>query len=172
MRYDQLGEEINLSFDCQYCKNKVTDFVANLEDIDIDCKVGEYDEVVPYKLKKPITLEKGQRLVDSIKIGLAKWDVLESADRVKSIDEASMKEHTFRRSILGIMGDDTPILADDIIKKMKKIDIELLHGEISKHNAGPSIQAEVECSKCGKSFLHQIDWGYEGFFGIGSLPQR
>jgi len=43
---------------------------------------------------------------------------------------------------------------------------------ISKHNAGPTIQAEMFCNRCKQTFFKVIDWGYESFFGIGSLPTR
>lgn len=172
LRYDQLGPEINLQFDCPYCDKKIKDFIANIEDMDVDCKTGNYDDVEIYKLRKPITLDAGNQLVEALKIGIGKWDIMESADRVNSNDEATMKEHSFRRCIVGVEGVDTQISPDSIIKKLLKIDIEGLHSFISNHNGGPSVQAEIECPVCSAEFSHTIDWRYESFFGIGSLPQQ
>lgn len=171
LRYDQLGEEVKMAFPCPFCGHTNKDFNADLNDIDVDCKCGAYEDVVEYKLKKPITLEKGQQLVDTLKIGIAKWDVMEKADSQEANDEASMKEHTFRCSIVGVNG-DVKVLPDEIIRKLKKIDIERIHKIISTHNAGATIQAEIKCPKCKASYTRQVDWGYENFFGLGSLPSN
>ena len=172
LRYDQMGNDIKMVFECPFCGNKIENFTAQLDDLDVDCKVGDYDEDVTYKLRKPITLDKGEQLVETLKIGVAKWDSMEKADTQESADEGTMKAHTFKYSIIGVDGIDEFVSSDEIIKKMKKIDIEMLQQLISKHNAGPTIEAEIECPKCSNTFFRAIEWGYDNFFGIGSLPQQ
>jgi len=170
LRYDQMGSELRLDFDCPFCANKIRNFTATLDDIDVDCKVGDYEDLIEYKLKKPVTLDKGDQLIEKVKIGLSPWDIMERAESSGSFDEATMKQHTFRYSIKEIVG-VTGHVVDEFMKKLKKIDIEFLHKTISEHNAGPNLQAEVECSKCKQTAYKSINWGYDDFFGIGSLPQ-
>ncbi len=169
LRYDQLDEEISLNFDCPYCQSGATNIIANLEDMDVDTKVGDYDELLEYKLKKPITLDEGKQLIDTLHIEIGKWDIMESADRLSNQDEATMKEHTYRRSL--VVKGDNPVSIDKVLKKLRKKDIEKISGKISEHNAGPSVTAEVKCPKCDREHTHTIDWRYESFFGVGSLPQ-
>jgi len=171
LRFDQIGEELALNFQCPSCGQAIDNYTASLNDIDVDCKQGDYAEVEKYKLKKPITLEKGDILVEELNIGLAKWDVMERADEQKSGDEASMKQHTFRNSIVGASGVSGYFNPDDIINKLKKIDIVGLDKAIANHNAGPNLRAEVVCSKCKSKFFKRIEWSYDDFFGIGSLPE-
>ena len=170
LRYDQLGEELRLTFKCPFCNADITNFVADIGDLDIDCKFGKFEEVVNYKLKKPITLDVGEQLVETLKVGIAKWDIMEKNDG-SSNDEATMKRYSYKNSIVGAEGITGFVNLDEITGKLQKRDIEHLGIAISKHNGGPSVQAEVECKKCNNTFWKQIDWSYDHFFGIGSLPQ-
>lgn len=171
LRYDQLGEELRLAFKCPYCNHNVSNFITDIGDIDVDCKFGKFDEVIVYKLKKPITLEQGDQLIDHVKLGLAKWTMMEQTENAM-VDEAAMKRYSYKHSIVGVDGVTGYLSPDEIIGKLKKQDIERLSVAIATHNAGPSIQAEIECEKCGNTFWRQIDWSYDHFFGVGSLPQN
>jgi hypothetical protein len=164
-----MGAEIAFNFQCPFCSNKIRNFIASLDDVDVDCKVKNYPDTVSYKLRKPIDLDGKQ--IEEIAVCIAKWDAMEKARDQKSNDEATMKEHTFRNSIVGVTGISGYVDSDLIIAKLKKIDIEYLHKTISKHNAGPEVAAEVKCDKCRGEFFRAIDWGYDHFFGIGSLPE-
>jgi len=171
LRYDQLGEDLKLVFKCPFCNHNVDDFVTDIGQIDVDCKFGQFDEIVKYKLKKPITLESGEQLVDHVKLGLAKWSMMEQTEN-GILDEAEMKKYSYRHSIVGVDDVTGYVSPDEVINKLKKQDIERLSVAIATHNAGPSIQAEIECEKCGNKFWRQIDWSYDHFFGVGSLPQN
>lgn len=171
LRYDQLGNDIVMSLECPICSYKTKEFIADIGDVDVDCKIGNYDETFIYTLRKPVTLDKGNQLIEKLKLGLAKWNVMERADDQASANQAIMKELTFRNSIVSIEGIDTPMVPDQIISKLRKIDIEYIQRMLSEHNAGPTIVIDAECSKCGKSHLRAIDWSYDNFFGIGSLPR-
>jgi len=173
LRHDQLGEEINLTFGCPSCDHKIKNYTANLNDLDVYCKFGDWEETINYKLKKPVNLTKGDILVETVKLGICNWDVMEKADTTgKDFNEAVMKERTFRDAIKGVEGHDGYIDMGEFIEKLKKIDIEFLNRKISEHNAGPEVQAEVSCDKCGFEFIRHLDWSYDSFFGLTSLPQN
>jgi len=169
LRYDQMGEELRLDFKCPFCGADISNYITDIGDIDVDCKFGEFDKYVEYKLHKPITLENGDQLVEKLKIGIAKWDVMEKAQD-ENDNEAQMKKYSYKHSIQGVVGIDRFIDVSEIITKMKKRDIEKIGNFIAEHNGGPSVQAEVLCSKCDNKFWKQIDWSYDHFFGSGSLP--
>ena len=170
LRYDQLSAEVKFDYTCPFCRTPVKNFTASLDDLDIDTKKVDYQEIIDYRLRKPVTLVKGDQLVEVVKLSMAKWDVMERADTQESTDMASMKEHTFKGSIKGFEG-VTGFATDEVVAKLHKIDIELLQKVIAEHNAGPTIVSEIECKKCNNTFYRQIDWSYESFFGVGSLPQ-
>ena len=150
LRYDQLGEDLRLAFKCPHCGTSIDDYITDIGDLDIDCKFGTYDEIIKYDLKKPITLEAGDQLVESVNLGIAKWTMMEQSDSSLT-DDASMKKYSYKHSIVGVPGITGYINTDEIISKLKKQDIERLAVAIAKHNAGPSIQAEISCPKCSNS---------------------
>lgn len=171
LRYDQLGEELRLAFKCPHCGHNVDNYITDIGDLDIDCKFGQFDEVVKYKLRKPVTLEAGDQLIEYVNLGIARWSMMEQTDGSMT-DDASMKKYSYKHSIVGVDGITGYVNTDEIIGKLKKQDIERLGVAIAKHNAGPSIQAEISCPKCSNTFWRQIDWSYDHFFGVGSLPQN
>jgi hypothetical protein len=172
LRYDQLGSSLKMNFQCGRCGHKIPEYIADVGHIDVNCKQGDYSDTTSVKLLKPITLDKGDQLIEEVTMTLAKWDVMEHVDGLSSRDEGSIKEHTFRNSIVGAKGVQGIFQPDDIIKKLKKIDIERLTKALTDHNGGPEIKADVECDRCKFQFEQQIDWSFDSFFGIGSLPAQ
>jgi hypothetical protein len=170
LRYDQLGSDLKLVFKCPFCSNEINDFVADIGDLDVDCRFGKFEEVVDYPLRKPITLEAGDQLVETLRLGISRWDVMEKANATDT-NEAAMKKYSYRNSIVGAVGVPGYLNPDEVIQKLRKRDIESIGTIISQHNGGPSIQAEVVCKHCSNKFWRQIDWSYDYFFGNGSLPQ-
>lgn len=171
LRYDQVDDRIAMEFGCPSCGHEIDEFIASLKDLDVDCKQGEYEDAIPYKLRKPITLEKGQQMVDTVKLGMTRWDVVEKADASNGSLEHEGKLAALRSGIVGIEGTDGFVNIDDIVNKLRKIDIEYLNRELSKVNAGPTIQVEMKCDQCDKTAYRIIDWSYDSFFGISSLPE-
>jgi len=171
LRYDQLGEELRLTFKCPFCNAEINNFIANIGDLDVDCKFGEFSDVIDYHLKKPVSLDAGDQLIETLRIGMARWDVMEKAQNTSDANEATMKKYSYRNSIVGASNVTGYLDPEEVIQKLRKQDIERLGTVIAAHNGGPSIQAEVICSKCNNMFWKQIDWSYDHFFGNGSLPQ-
>lgn len=171
LRYDQLSEDISMGFHCPNCQKLVKDWVADLGDLDVDCKRGDWEDTVTYKLKKPITLEKGEQLIDNLKLTVAKWDAMERATEEIATNDAARQEHQLKACLQGSEGYEGHLDANEVINKLAKKDLEYLQKVISSHNAGPSIQAEVQCSRCKHKYLQMIDWSYDNFFGASSLPQ-
>lgn len=171
LRFDQLSEDIAMGFHCPNCQKLIKNWVADLGDLDVDCKINDWEETVTYKLKKPITLSKGDQLIDNLKLSVAKWDAMERADEKVATNDAIRQEHQLRSCLKGSEGFEGFLDPLEVINKLRKIDLEYIQKTISDHNAGPSIQAEVQCDRCQHKYLQMIDWSYDSFFGASSLPQ-
>ena len=171
LRYDQVDEDIRLSFTCPHCGSDIKDFIASLNDLDVDCKHGDYKDTVPYKLVKPITLEKGNQSVEVLKLGLSKWDLMERAEN-KGNTEYNGMVAAIKDGIKGVEGVEDAINLSEIVSKLKKRDMVAIHSKLSEVNAGPDLTAEIECTSCAKTGYQMIDWSYDGFFGVSSLPLR
>lgn len=171
LRFDQMGEELALNCQCPSCSHLEENFVASLGDLDVDCKLGEWDDNVNYKLKKPITLEKGEQLINNLNIKVGVWDIMERMDSIVAQDSAETKIYTLKNHIAGSEGFVGYLNADEVVQKIKKVDLERLQRLIAQHNAGPSLQQQIECRMCKFKFYTQLNWSYDSFFGASSLPQ-
>jgi len=171
LRFDQMGEEIALHFQCPNCTLRTDDFVGSLGDLDVDCKRGQWMDVALYKLARPFTLQKGDQLVDTLKFKLGVWDAMERMNTDTAHDQAQQKIYTIKEHLAGAEGVVGYLNPDEVIQKIRKVDFERVQRVIAKHNAGPAIQQEVECPKCKFKFYNQVNWSYDSFFGASSLPQ-
>jgi DNA-directed RNA polymerase subunit RPC12/RpoP len=172
LRYDQMGEELLLNIQCPRCAHRVENFVGNLGDLDVDCKHGNWEEILQYKLKKPITLSKGDQLVETLLFRIGPWDIMERMDEVLSIDQAEMKFYTLKNHLTGAVGVDGYLNPQEIIDKIHKLDLEMTQRLIAIHNAGPAVQQSIECPKCRFKFYNQVNWNYDSFFGASSLSMK
>lgn len=172
LRYDQVDDRMAFNFECPFCKHELDEIIVSLNDLDVDCKHGEYQEYEVYKLEKNITLEKGSQQVDNVKLGITKWNIIENSGTIKDNREFEGMKAALLNGIIGVEGIETLINVDEIVNKLRKIDIEYIHTKISEHNGGPDIQIPLSCPSCNKKTFRQIDWGYESFFGVSSLPRR
>lgn len=171
LRYDQIDDRLALGFKCPFCAHDIKEYVVSLNDLDVDCKHGQYEDHEEYDLRKPITLEKGSQLVETLKLGLTKWDTIERAEHSNVTREYEGMKSALLSGIAGVKGVDGFVNVDEIVSKLRKVDIEYIHAKLSKHNAGPDIQVEVKCDKCGNKAFQTIDWTFDSFFGVSSLPQ-
>lgn len=173
LRYDQLDENIRMNVGCSSCGRVNKDFVANMENLDID--VIEWgpegdDEVIEYVLKKPFTL--GNEEIKLLKIRRTPWDAMERATDEITVNAGKMMELVFDHSICGVNDEEGPgaVNMHELLKKLHKRDFERLSGKIHKHNAGPNLVISDKCKYCGSEFYQQLDWSYDNFFATSSLP--
>lgn len=172
LRYDQVDDRLAFQFDCPFCGKRLDQIVVSLDDLDVDCKHDDYQDFDTYKLMKPITLDKGQQIVEILKIGITKWDIIENAGEGDGNREFEGMRTALINGIVGVEGIESVLNIDEIVKKLRKVDMEYIHKKISDHNGGPDIQLPVECKSCNSKSYHQIEWGYESFFGVSSLPPQ
>lgn len=170
LRYDQVDSDIRLGFTCPHCNTEIKNFIASLDDLDVDCKHGEYEEGTPYQLRKPITLTQGNQTIETLRLGLSKWDVMERAEHRNGTKEYDGMRASLLDGIKGVEGVDRMVSITDIVNSLKKKDMIAIHAKLSEVNAGPDLTAEVSCDQCGKTAHQMIDWSYDGFFGVSSLP--
>jgi len=171
LRFHEMGEHVTLGFQCPNCRKRENEFIANLGHLDVDCKCGEWPDHVIYKLVKPITLAKGEQLIDNLKLKVGLWDIMEKMDLETANDEAETKIYTLKNHIDGSEGFSGFLDPQEIVDKIKKTDLERTQRVLAAHNAGPAIRQEIECPKCRFKFNHALDWSYDHFFGASSLPQ-
>ena len=171
LRVEELGSEFRLDVGCPTCGKLNKDFLANLDDLDIRIKEKDHPREYDFKLKRPIELD-GKTLT-SLMLNIGKWDSMEKADREVGSNAAKMKRLLFESCIVGASTADGPVEGyvdlSNVIKKMKKIDIERCMRDSIENNGGPLMAITGDCSQCGVEWWKELDWRYDTFFDSSSL---
>ena len=172
LRVEELGDELRLDVQCPHCGKQNKDFACSLLDMDVHVKDKEHERTLVYDLNKPITV--GDKIVTGLKLDIAKWEAMESADAETSENSAKVKQLVFNSSIVGALVEDGkpfPGYADvkSIVKSLKKRDIEKLGGVIHENNCGPAMAVKGDCVHCKKEWFKELNWSYDYFFGNSSL---
>lgn len=177
LRVEELGHELHFdSVKCSQCGKENKDFIADMRGLDVDCKGEGHTHTVDYELKRPITLENpngGTTIVTGVKIGVSKWDSLESVPTEKAQNAGFVKKAIFNSAITGAYNNgeliEKFIDLKTLVRKIKKFDIERIGKKVVDNNGGPDMKLSGTCQHCRKDFETQINWGYESFFDSSSL---
>lgn len=172
LRVEELGPDFVLDVGCPTCGKLNKDFCANLEDLDVHVKDHKkHSRTHIMELKRPITLD--DKIITAIELSVGKWDSMEKADREVASNAAKMKRLLFESSITGIHDSKGPIEGyhdiQNVIKKLKKYDIEMCMRDTIENNAGPTMAISGECVHCGTEWWKELDWRYDSFFDSSSL---
>ena len=173
LRYEELGSEIKMDIECpaQNCKKMMKDFTADLGSLEIRVKDKEHSRKGTYELKKPILI--GDKTITAFKYDVPKWDYLEKATDTTLANNGMFKKLMLEASVVGIQdgGKDSEGYNDvvNLVKKMKKFDIEKLIALIVENNSGALMSLEGKCEHCKTEFRKQLNWTFDYFFDSSSL---
>jgi len=171
LRYDVLGPEIVMDVGCPNCGKLNEKRIFTLDTMDVTVKKDDVKRVSDYKLHKIIKFN--EEIVESLRIRITRWDSMESAKNEVAANEGLMKELIFNSSIIGINDSEGAIPElNKVIENLTKRDIEGLSAFISKHNGGPTLTLEDDCTSCSNKYFKFLNWSYEDFFGQSSLPEK
>jgi len=163
LRLQTLGPELLLNLTCPGCQNKIENFAADLNTVEVQTCEKLADACWEYHLHSPITI-RGKEVTDLV-MGPARWNALEM---LKGGGIGTAKPAMIQASVhaLGTIEDShQAVITEAELDEMSKRDIEALTKLIDKHSIGPNMAVEGKCGKCGRPFRLPIDWGYDGFFG-------
>ena len=178
LRVEELGHELHFdSVSCPHCNKENKDFVADMRGLDIECKDVDHEMTVDYELKKVITMANpnggSPTVITGLKIGISKWDSLEAVPTEKATNTGFVKKAIFNSAIIGAYNNgkliEKFIETKELVRKIKKFDIERIGKKVVDNNAGPDMKLSGTCQHCRKDFETQINWGYESFFDSSSL---
>lgn len=174
LRVEELGPELKLNLTCPNisCRKTINDYMADLNTLNVHVKDADHDRLMHYELRKPINLESGQ-LITGFELDISKWEYMESADKNIAQNQARMKQTMLRSSINGFMEGDSKVESYldplQVIKKMKKVDIEKSIWDLTTNNSGPDMRIGGKCPHCDNEFVKVLDWSFDSFFDSSSL---
>jgi len=174
LRVQELGPEMKIDVGCPACGKLNKDFTFSLEDMDVRVKDADHPRTVLYELKRPIILEDKQ-IITGVTLDVAKWDAMERADVEVRVNSAKMKWLLFESAIAGVNNAKGPLPPDEfvdiktVIKKLKKVDIELCMAKLVENNGGPLMATSGKCHYCKTEFWKELDWRFDYFFDSSSL---
>lgn len=171
LRTEEMGFDLKLPINCPSCRHEMKDFVADLQTFEIHTKDEGHKREKEFILTRPICIK--DEMITSFMLGHSKWEAMENASMESSQNEAKIRQLLYKSSIIGFHNDKGLIEGflnqDEVIMKMKKIDIEKIANVIQEHNAGPLMAVEGKCTKCKETWYKMLDWSYDFFFGSSSL---
>lgn len=170
LRLDALGNKLAMDVTCPNCRQENKKSVFLLDGMDVTTKNIEDERIVEYSLIKPFNFN--DEHVTKLKITVTKWDMMEKSDNSIAEDAGLLKEAVFGYSIIGTNSEKPLHDKINLIQNIAKIDIENLSEQISKHNGGPFLVLNGECKFCKRKFNRAVEWGYDSFFGVSSLPDH
>ena len=172
LRVEELGHELH--FDqivCPNCKRTIKDYVADLRTLKVDCKDKDGKFEFIHELRKPILLN--GNTITELKCKVTQWGALETVPSEKATNQASVKTAIFNSSIIGALSNGEPLKGvvhlKEVVKKIKKFDIEKLQKVIGENNCGPDMVIGGNCPHCETDFVKPLEWDYESFFDSSSL---
>ena len=190
LRVEELGPTIRMDVGCPSCGQLNKDWRGDLNDLEIrvkdapvsavegkDGKKGTeeskgHSRTCEYELRKPLLME-DKKVITSLKLNIGKWDSMEKADAEVAKNPAKMKRLLFESAIVGVSEKDKPVEGfydiEQVIRKLKKVDIEMCMTEMVENNAGPIMAIQGECVHCGTEWYKELDWSYDYFLDSSSL---
>ncbi|MCK5019300.1 MAG: hypothetical protein KAS32_19730 [Candidatus Peribacteraceae bacterium] len=171
-RIEELGNEYITPFVCEKetCNFTAEEMIHDLDSMEVTC-VEDISE-----LEKEVPLVKGIRFRDgSIRkkliVSPMLWHGMDSSGIIGKEDELLVKLYFISKCVTGVEGNDGAIvLLPDELKSLRKIDIEILDREINSISLGPSFVSRGNCPECNDHQIFRLDWSYNHFFGVSSLP--
>jgi len=163
LRIQSLGPSLSLTLTCPGCQQKIENFIADLDSIEVQTCDSLVDACWDYHLINPMTI-RGSEVTDLV-MGPARWNALEM---LKGGGLGVAKPAMIQASIhaIGTKEDGKQsVITEAELDDMTKRDIEALTTQIDKHSIGPNMAVEGNCGHCSRPFRLPIDWGYDGFFG-------
>lgn len=172
LRVEELGEQYNVGdITCPVCRKVNKDFMGDLNTLEVRTKDENNEREVDYELKRPITLN--DQVITNLKLDVSKWEVLEKANVEDAENDGKMKFLMLKSAINGASTAEGPIEGyvdtDQLLRKLKKVDIEKSMKAVTDNNAGPVMGVSGTCIHCKAEFMRQLDWRYDHFFDSSSL---
>ncbi len=175
LRYLCIGKDVRLNIVCDRC-GRGFPFTADLETLDVKCVDKPEDAEWTYKLSNPFKL-RGE-IVEALEMVPMSWATMENTIRNASKDgmeNSSIKMDVMLGCIRLQSRDDkgNPIehaMRPEDLDEMSKRDIEALTAQIEENGIGPDMQVTGRCPSCAGAFVHNLEWGYDNFFGSSSQP--
>lgn len=171
LRYEEVGEDLTLDVTCPACMKMNKEFQCDIGDMEISVKDAEHNRDFEYELKKPIVI--GDHTITGLKVDVSKWSALDGKESDIMSNAAKLKKSIFESSIVSCLSADGPIEGfvdmDQVIRKLKKRDMEKLMRETLLNNGGPELVIGGKCVHCDAEWVKPLDWSYEYFFDSSSL---
>lgn len=173
LRVQSMTEELDLTLTSPNSR-KEFEWTGDLRTMMIKSPKTPEDVPWEYTLKRPFEIRKKQ--ITKLQLGPHMWDA-QAALKEGTATEAIVAAAIIKASIKRIpeLSDDPIILADHELDGMNKIDIAKLKRKIDLNGLGPIMVLEPEDPTVEtspglprKTFLTQIDWRYDSFFGDSS----
>ncbi len=172
LRIEELGHELRMDVPCPHCKKMNKDWRGDLRTIEIGVKDEEHQRKVLYDLVKPIRMGDEKTVVE-FELDVPKWDAMENVSMEVAENEAKFKREIFKSSIvsfkLGDAKDASFTDKDEVISKLKKVDIEKCMKVALENAAGPIMSIGGKCTHCSTEWVKPLNWGYDYFFDSSSL---
>jgi len=169
LRYDQIGPKIRTDFKCASpgCGKQINNYECSLEDMDIHVKDHECSNHVLYELHKPILYD--GKTISKVKYDYTKWYMYEKTEREDLENPGRFKRINIESAAAGFHNGTGVIeqMLDprQVIKKMKKKDIEQSLNKILENNGGCRMMIKVTCPYCTDDFYQVVNTEYDHFFG-------
>lgn len=163
LRLQSLGPDLILNLNCPTCQNKIENFAADLNSIEVKTCENLAAACWEHELINPISIRGNE--VTHLVFGPPRWNALEM---LKGQGMGVAKPAMIHASIHGVGQLETAqqmVITEAELDEMSKRDIERVTKLIDEHHIGPSMAVEGKCGKCRRDFRLPIDWGYDGFFG-------
>lgn len=172
-RIEELGPEYAIQFFCSNCKfeGKLT---MDLNALD----VNYVDD--PALLTQKIPLLRGFKargtgeLKKLVSIAPMLWINMTTPEAAEAgSDQTLMKLHFISKCTTYDGPNGEPmLLTDDELGSLRKIDTETIAKQIDKTNIGVNMTLKGKCpgTNCNYPFAIPVDWDYDHFFSIASLP--
>ena len=173
LRVEEMGERYSVGdVTCPICLKVNTDFVGDLNTLEVYAKDEEHEREVEYELHKAIQID-DNAVITALKLDISKWEVLEKAETADAQNDGKMKFLMLKSAIVGACNAKGPIEGfvdlERLIRKLKKRDIEKCMKAVTDNNAGPVMGVGGTCVHCTADFVQQLDWRYDNFFDSSSL---
>lgn len=173
VRIEELGPEYAIQFLCPSCKyeGKLT---MDLNELDVNC----VDDPSLLSQKVPLLIGFKYRGTEERKkivtISPMLWINMTTKEAAKAgSDQTLMKLHFISKCTTFDGPNGEPmLLTDGELGSLRKIDTEIIARQIDKTNIGVNMTLKGKCpgENCDFPFAIPVDWDYDHFFSIASLP--
>ncbi|KKN30258.1 hypothetical protein LCGC14_0835730 [marine sediment metagenome] len=173
LRYLCIGNKVRMTVTCEHC-GRGFPFTGDLETLEVKCIEAPADAEWTYELSDPLTL-RGEKISGLDMVPMS-WSTMENSIRSGSKDGAdpvSTKMDVMRGCIFGKQGGDKAkrsAYSVEDLDDMTKRDIERLTAHIEGNAIGPDMRVSDICPACARTFVHNLEWAFDDFFGSSSQP--